>query len=846
MKIRVTKIIFLLIFLLLSTLLTFSAYQVEVGKGNFSETTANDVKELLESSGFVPVEVVQKWKGYSVLIGNYSTKNLAEQVQKDLEGDGYLTDIISTEGGQVSKEEAGAFTIQACSLKTEALANKAREELLEKGYVPVSVFRSGDTFNVLVGRKFQSKEDAEKLLKILTEDGYSIAQVVTSPYQPLLKMAEMDFSKFEAGSPDLRAVGELYKSAILYNSNSQTLDLLITKIKKLEAKDKQIMTDIQAKEKETQEKQKQINTFLAEAGKLADTKNYEPALKYLDKALEIDPNNSRALLRKKSYEGLMRNVIELTEEELKERNKQTQIQVSLDKAKNLIALGRYEEALAECDVVLKLDPTNQEVAKSKLEADKLFRQKTEAENKAKKFNRIITAAVGLGIIAIILGLFALGLKIRKSQKRFEAKISELAINPILDVTGSPEQRKLEHKTGELPEAEVPAEEKPAAVVTEDEFALGGDIADLYSIKTSASSQTAPKLKTETPSPTPPSPAEGFGLELSSEDLFGGIGALTPDLFTEEKPSETKKDFSLDKDLTFSVAGLGESETAGIEPLLGPTEEKTAEEEIVSSKAPSFDELNDIEALITKSDTTKKEPVTPEKQPEVVGASATSDLENDIEMAMSEMQTKKEPAPTPKAEPTVKEKAGEIIFSDGFEDTPVGAQPSKWAGSYDFSKLIVVESPEGSPSKKALLFEKQKGSGSAYYSCNFGNVSGRFALEFDLRCDDKNKYLLGIYIEKDTDFRQSVHTIIHKTDASPQPNIRLHGESVPYEFKNWCHIKYEVNLIEGTVDGYFDGKLVVDRARLAGSPKYMNTLSIRDNLATTGIMYIDNIKIYKLI
>ena len=35
------------------------------------------------------------------------------------------------------------------------------------------------------------------------------------------------------------------------------------------------------------------------------------------------------------------------------------------------------------------------------------------------------------------------------------------------------------------------------------------------------------------------------------------------------------------------------------------------------------------------------------------------------------------------------------------------------------------------------------------------------------------------------------------------------------------------------------------ARLNNCPKYLNTLSIRDNLATTGSLLIDNIRIYRV-
>ena len=46
-------------------------------------------------------------------------------------------------------------------------------------------------------------------------------------------------------------------------------------------------------------------------------------------------------------------------------------------------------------------------------------------------------------------------------------------------------------------------------------------------------------------------------------------------------------------------------------------------------------------------------------------------------------------------------------------------------------------------------------------------------------------------------------------------------------------------------GYADGNPIAMGVRLNSCPKVINTLSIRDNLATTGILMIDNIKIYKV-
>ena len=59
------------------------------------------------------------------------------------------------------------------------------------------------------------------------------------------------------------------------------------------------------------------------------------------------------------------------------------------------------------------------------------------------------------------------------------------------------------------------------------------------------------------------------------------------------------------------------------------------------------------------------------------------------------------------------------------------------------------------------------------------------------------------------------------------------------------MKYIVNLFDGTVDGYVNGELVANGEKLASCPSSLNTISIRDNLATVGKLMIDNIKIYKI-
>jgi hypothetical protein len=188
--------------------------------------------------------------------------------------------------------------------------------------------------------------------------------------------------------------------------------------------------------------------------------------------------------------------------------------------------------------------------------------------------------------------------------------------------------------------------------------------------------------------------------------------------------------------------------------------------------------------------------------------------------------------------------GGVVFEQNLTGTPAGQMPSNWSGNYDYAKLAVYtgEDGEGEP---CLRYDKETGIGSAYFSCQFPEVRGRLAVEFDIRCDDKNKYLLGFYVEKDQDFRQSIHALIHRTNAKAAPVLRLQNESVPYEFGTWRKVRYEIDLVRHIIDGFVDEQPLIVGQRLTSCPDGLNTLSIRDNLATTGILMLKNIRIRSL-
>ena len=203
-----------------------------------------------------------------------------------------------------------------------------------------------------------------------------------------------------------------------------------------------------------------------------------------------------------------------------------------------------------------------------------------------------------------------------------------------------------------------------------------------------------------------------------------------------------------------------------------------------------------------------------------------------------VETSKVEAPVAPAAPA----GPEVFYKQDLAEVPVGQKPADWQGEYDYATLLVSEENPPNGAGKYLKFEKRTGAGSANYTMRFPNASGRVMVDFDLRCDDKNKYLLGFYVEKDEDFKQSVHTIVHRIDSKTPPTLRIQGEPIGYELGTWRHIRFEMNLLSGTVTALVDGKQVVRDAKLPSNPSFVNTLSIRDNLATTGVLCLANIQV----
>jgi hypothetical protein len=184
----------------------------------------------------------------------------------------------------------------------------------------------------------------------------------------------------------------------------------------------------------------------------------------------------------------------------------------------------------------------------------------------------------------------------------------------------------------------------------------------------------------------------------------------------------------------------------------------------------------------------------------------------------------------------------IYLLQDFSRDPVGQMPKGWTGENNtYAALEVISDPDNT-SRKCMLFKKTSGDGPTGFACTFPDVWGKLNVEFDFRCDNKNKQLLGLYLEKDGDFRRSIHTVIQSAGSDQPSFLRLFTRPTAYQLRTWRHIRYVVDLPAGVVDGYVDGQLVAEGIPMGIRTDSLNTLSIRDSSETVGSLYVANLVI----
>jgi len=225
-----------------------------------------------------------------------------------------------------------------------------------------------------------------------------------------------------------------------------------------------------------------------------------------------------------------------------------------------------------------------------------------------------------------------------------------------------------------------------------------------------------------------------------------------------------------------------------------------------------------------------------------GETPLSPLDLDLDLRTEEQSPPKGVGSSPLLAETVSPLGGNVCLSQDYSVEAVGAAPKGWTGGSAPSATLRVVEDDKNPGEKCLRFRKPAGEAATSFACRFPNASGRVTAEFDIRCDEKNKHLLGLYLEEDGDFRRAVHTVVQCTDPSSPAYLRIFNQATPYDLGSWRRVRYEIDLEEGLVNGYIDGQLVAGNVRMGAKASNLNTVSIRDNTESTGALYLKNLSV----
>lgn len=862
---------------------------------NLKEKDAAQLQRYLQADGYgsgAPIEVAVDAAGnYSVLIGPLESEAQAQALVKDLQESGYQPEgVVAVEAvGEkvVSRAEAGrVFRVQVGEFAERRQAEGLQQTLLNDDYAGVDILEEGGMFKVVIGA-FPTERDSQKLLEQLRNDGYSFAKVIetgeTATGQKATAIAEREITlpaEAQALSPEEQEKAkELIRMRERASAGIATADEIVQlreDLKKLRSEVANVVKLVTTNEQANREKLKKVRPIQEKFNNAILNKNIQAAEAALEELKALDPNEPSLAF----YIAQLNTLRAGGAAQGQKSDDQKRINQLLNEAKAAFAAKRYDDARFALASLRGIDPGN-------AEAQKLLREINDAAQKAAAPPAVATST-GLGkqllvvyaaggvLALVVVALAGYVFVTSRREQRLLAEMQGLGAAREAGGVSSPSAPPA------TPAAATQSGAKPSRPTPEPKLAsapsLGGMPSALSGAGALGSTILGKVAAAEAPPETeaPPKAApEIFRPEteviqeqrpageadvLVLNDIAGSTTEKTEPSAPEPMSSEIKL-----PEIEIPMPGLEETQTAGpasqegpspldldalagvdIDALIGGAKDTTPEvgaarggpEPVIPSIS-----LND-EPTVTPSEQSGGEASAAPASAEVSEGPAPERPPVAEAMAAGALDaTAKLPAvePTPTASASAAKK---IIFEQTFDDEEPGTQPRGWQGEYEYASLVVDSTSPAPGSRACLKFEKRTGAGSAHYVCHFPKATGLVVVEFDIRCDEKNKYLLGFYIEKDEDFKQSVHTIIHRLDSRSQPTLRVQGEPVPYDLGTWRHVKYVLNLLAGLATAYVDDKEIVRDAKLASNYGYVNTLSIRDNLATTGVLYLDNIKIYQ--
>jgi hypothetical protein len=791
---------------------------------NLPADTAEKLKQDLIADGFTTAESrPDAGDKAQVVLGGLPSDQQANSLMAQLKTAGYTPDSVQQDGA--TNGAAGAaesvYRVEVAEFDSSADAASASKTLADEGFVNVDVVEENGKYLLMLGT-FNRREDAEALLSDVAGAGFALAQVVSrdrlraSSSAGTADLTGLSAAE-QASARDVLSMAEKVESG---EASAAEIKQLRERIQQLPENQKNVIAREESSRATEREKMAKIFPLYRKFDHAMTAGDYATAEQALAEVRQIDSTDIFLQGRAQQLEQARTGGANTASSGASTKADPAEVQRTINEARKLEAEGNKPAALAKYREAAAMDPNNGDARGKIAELGSVTPSAPVGESGSSESgggildNKPLLYGAGGLIALIILGLLF------KSRKG---------------------------KTEESPAA-APAYGSGSATDFMDPLSSGGGYSaeattDFSALGTSPSDSTAleggaggagmapPAFATfghddeeeEAPRPAPVrrvEPVEEESDTVSFEDMQGPAVDVVP--ASPATPPGTPAVGSAGQDQVDTIAiNFSDEDVAPMATSSTPTPTATPTASATSTPQGTSALDADLESLLKGT-----------FPGAAVGAASESPLESATpgrgveDLAAAGVSADSEPR---------------LVFEQSFEDEPEGASPRGWRGEYDYASLTVERLDEAGHSQ-CLCFHKGEGTGSATYHLSFPQASGRVTAEFDVRCDQKNKFLLGVYLEKDEDFKQSIHTIVHQLDANSPAALRIQGVAAPYEMATWRHVRYEIDLANATVDGFVDNEHVVAGAALPNAPDYINTISIRDNLATTGTLLVDNIRI----
>lgn len=762
--------------------------RAEEAKRELTGEFANEVVQALPSEdGF-----------WTVYIGKYATEGTARSKENQLSAEGMLSvGIREIDEQRLSGmgQQTGRIRVLVGTFDDQARAIEAQNRLVFDGYYPVNVKEDGGRFNLYSGPLWQTRESANSYLQEIRGKGFadsSLEEGAALPPSMSIRTEvttedvrrAADVVNIEITSEEQRKVQELLQAqrAAAGQGDGAALSAAQREIGDLRNEVRRVYEEVARQQAEIALRSEKKASLGLQIQVQIGQRNIQAAEALLRELRQVDPNEPAIRL----FEQMIADA--KTASGTVTGSMREQAENLAQQAQKAQDDKQYEVALSLWEQVRTVDRSGAlaDQARRKIdELNEIIRSQTQGPANsgggANSTILILAVVLSLAMLGVVVGMVFM---VKKQREKDLATLAAATQNS--------------RTSTQVPK---PASVKPAPA--------------------SSMMSGMPPAMAPAPMPQMPAPARGGNTPIPAH--------------AAQEPGEDETDGGL----TMPVESTEKSSIDILGLHLGDMDDQTPAEPSPSPKS------------VVSATSDRIRPGAMSLPPSGSPAS-TDDL---LQLPSGDAPTTRvQPAvsmgahltpPTPVPQQGKAQQLAGLFYQQSFDDEAIGASPRDWEGKYDHSTLLISDGGANGGSSKCMRFEKKQGTGSAYYSLKFPDASGRICAEFDIRCDDKNRYLIGLYIEKDADFRQAISTIVHRTNPQSPPTLRLQGESAPYQFGKWVHVKYIIDLPRSLVDGWVDDVSVAAGVRLSQAPKVLNTLSIRDNSATTGILLIDNIKIYRI-